>query len=140
MKKNTIRQRLLSSADCQSAVSQVASLRQVNETEYPRNITSPPIGNRRHSRLPVCATLLVLASLAHSQPNSIDIYKEAGPGREKPIWVSMSGFSGEAAQVLQLDLYVQGFGFTNTENAQYLISGSNNGNLQGRVTDRINKS
>jgi TolB protein len=52
----------------------------------------------------------------------------------------MSGFSGEAVQVLQFDLYVQGFAFTNADNAQYLISGSNNGNLQGRVTDRMNKS
>jgi TolB protein len=51
----------------------------------------------------------------------------------------MSGFSGEAAQVLQFDLYVQGFAFTNVEAAQYLISGSNNGNLQGQVTDRISK-
>lgn len=63
-----------------------------------------------------------------------------GPGTEPPIWVSMSGFTGEAAEVVQFDLYVQGFNFTNADNAQYLISGSNNGNLQGRVTDRFNKS
>src|SRR6266852_6008759 len=59
---------------------------------------------------------------------------------EKPIWISMSGFTGEAAQVLEFDLYVQGFAFTNAQAAQYLISGSNNGNLQGRVTDAVNKS
>jgi len=86
------------------------------------------------------AILLGAIWLAEAQPNSIEITKEAGPGKEKPIWVSMSGFSGEVAQVLQFDLYVQGFGFTNAESAQYLISGSNNGNLQGRVSDRINKS
>ena len=62
------------------------------------------------------------------------------PGTTPPTWVSMSGFTGEAASVLQFDLYVQGFGFTNSDNAQYLIVGSNNGNLQGRVTDRYNKS
>ncbi len=61
------------------------------------------------------------------------------PGNTKPIWVSMSGLSGEAAQALQFDLYVQGFGFTNAEGAQYLITGSNNGNLQARATDRFNK-
>jgi hypothetical protein len=55
------------------------------------------------------------------------------PGRTKPIWVSLSGFTGEAAQVLQFDLYVQGFNFTNAEAAQYLLSGSNNGDLQGRA-------
>src|SRR5262249_29079152 len=62
------------------------------------------------------------------------------PGLAKPIFVSMSGFTGEAAQVLQFDLYVQGFAFTNADGAQYLISGSSNGNLQGQVTDRVNKS
>ena len=62
------------------------------------------------------------------------------PGNTKPIWVSISGITGEALQVLQFDLYVQGFGFTNAEGAQYLISGQNNGNFQGRVTDRFNKN
>src|SRR5258706_3062435 len=63
----------------------------------------------------------------------------SGPGEAKPILVSASGLSGEALQPLQFDLYVQGFEFTNAEAAQYLISGSNNGNLQGRVTDKFNK-
>ena len=35
---------------------------------------------------------------------------------------------------------MQGFNFTNAEAAQYIISGSNNGNFQGRATDRVNKS
>jgi TolB protein len=52
----------------------------------------------------------------------------------------VSGLSGEAAQVLQFDLYVQGFGFTNAQGAQYLISGTANGNLQARATDNVNKS
>jgi len=72
--------------------------------------------------------------------SQIDIIGFSGLGNTPPIWVSMSGFSGEAAEVLRFDLYVQGFNFTNADNAQYLISGSNNGNLQGRVTDRFNKS
>ncbi len=52
----------------------------------------------------------------------------------------MSGITGEAATTLHFDLYVQGFAFTNAEAAQYLIYGSNNGNLQARVTDPHNKS
>jgi len=87
----------------------------------------------------VLAALLGIALVARGQPNSIEISREVGPGRERPIWVSMSGFSGEAAQVLQFDLYVQGFAFTNADGAQYLISGSNNGNLQGQAMDRVNK-
>jgi TolB protein len=70
----------------------------------------------------------------------ISIEKFGGPGRERPILVSLSGLTGEAAQVLQFDLYVQGFAFTNAQAAQYLISGSNNGNLQARVTDSVNKN
>jgi TolB protein len=52
----------------------------------------------------------------------------------------LSGFTGEATQVIQFDLYVQGFAVADEQSAQYLINGSNNGNLQGRVTDRINKN
>jgi len=62
------------------------------------------------------------------------------PGKEKPIPVSISGFSGEALEVVQFDLYVQGFTFTGPESAQYLLSGSVNGNLTGRAQDSINKS
>jgi len=70
----------------------------------------------------------------------IGIETEARLGDEKPTLVSMTGFTGEAAQTLQFDLYVQGFAFTNAEAAQYLLSGSNNGSLQGRVTDAVNKN
>jgi len=51
------------------------------------------------------------------------------PGNTKPILVSVSGLTGEAATTLRFDLYVQGFAFTNAESAQYLITGSNDGNL-----------
>jgi TolB protein len=61
------------------------------------------------------------------------------PGQIKPIPVSISGFSGEAAEVIEFDLYVQGFSFTNAEHAQYTLSGSNNGNVQGRAVDNISK-
>jgi TolB protein len=59
---------------------------------------------------------------------------------EKPIPVAITGFTGEAAQVLQFDLFVQGFSFTNAESAQYILSGSNNGNLEGRVVATVNKA
>jgi TolB protein len=85
--------------------------------------------------------LLAAAGLAYSQNDEIRIPREqVPPGNTPPIFVSMSGFTGDAAQVLQFDLYVQGFAFTNAAGAQYLISGSNTENLQGRVTDRLNKN
>ncbi len=82
--------------------------------------------------LPVCGQLLA--------QEVIPLEKFIEPGNTKPIWVSMAGFTGEADQILRFDLYVQGFAFTNAEAAQYLVTGSNNGNLQGRVTDKFNKS
>jgi TolB protein len=68
------------------------------------------------------------------------INKEVVPGKEKPVPVSLSGFSGEALEVIQLDLTVQGFSFVSADAAQYVLSGSANGNLIGRAQDRINKS
>src|SRR4051812_40445116 len=63
-----------------------------------------------------------------------------GAGETPPTWVNISGISGEALQVLQFDIYVQGFNFTNAESAQYLISGKSNGNFEGRAMDRFNKN
>jgi TolB protein len=84
----------------------------------------------------VLGILLAMGASARAQ---IDINADVIPGNTRPIWVNLSGFTGEAAQVLQFDLYVQGFNFTNAQGAQYLLSGSSNGNLQGRATDNINK-
>ncbi|HEX3857483.1 MAG TPA: hypothetical protein VHY30_09335 [Verrucomicrobiae bacterium] len=61
------------------------------------------------------------------------------PGLTKPILVSLEGFTGEAADVLKFDLYVQGFSFVAPEAAQYKISGSSAGNVQGYVMDAISK-
>jgi len=81
---------------------------------------------------------VIIASIALAQ-EEIPIPAFLG-GQVKPIWVSISGINGEALQVLQFDLYVQGFNFTNVDGAQYLISGSANGNFQGRATDKFNKN
>jgi len=82
---------------------------------------------------------IAAAGPAQSQVTIVGV-SGRGPGNEKPIFVSMTGLGGEVAQVLQFDLYVQGFAFTNAEGAQYLIDGSSNGNLRGRATDRFNKN
>lgn len=60
-------------------------------------------------------------------------------GQARPIPISVEGFSGEALDVLKFDLYVQGFSFVAPEAAQYRISGSSAGNVQGYVTDAISK-
>jgi TolB protein len=61
-------------------------------------------------------------------------------GGTKPIPVSLDGVTGEVAEVLKFDLYVQGFTFVAPEAAQYQISGSGAGSVQGRLVDRIAKS
>jgi len=91
------------------------------------------------AELSFIACFLAISSLMAQ--NELTVSREVElPGQAKPILVSMTGLTGEAAATLQFDLYVQGFAFTNAEAAQYLISGSNNGNLQARVTDPHNKS
>jgi TolB protein len=92
------------------------------------------------SKLLIAISLSIPAFAASAQTNVVEVDKFTRPGEEKPIPVSISGFTGEALEVIQFDLYVQGFTFTSPEVAQFLISGSNTGNLIGRVTDRINKS
>ena len=86
------------------------------------------------------ALLCVLSASLYAQDINIERHTGLGPGNEPPIFVSLTGFSGEADQVIRFDLYVQGFATTNSEAAQYLISGSANGNLQGRVTDRVTRN
>lgn len=84
--------------------------------------------------------IIVLAAFSAKAADQIEIIKPGGPGNERPVWVSISGITGEALQVLQFDLYVQGFNFTNAEAAQFLISGRANGNLQASATDKYAKS
>ena len=90
--------------------------------------------------LGILTFVLSAAATGLRAEEEINISAVVNPGNMPPIWVSLSGFSGEADSILRFDLYVQGFNFTNADNALYLITGSNNGNLQGRVTTRANKN
>ena len=60
-------------------------------------------------------------------------------GQTKPIPVALSGFTGEGAEILKFDLYVQGFSFVAPDAAQYLISGSDAGGISGTLTDKFAK-
>jgi TolB protein len=83
------------------------------------------------------AILTATLCLAATATGQIQIERDQlVPGASKPIWVSISGISGDALRVLQFDLYVQGFNFTNSEAAQYLISGSADANFTGRAVDK----
>ena len=88
----------------------------------------------------VCSLILAGSAFtvrAQAAQSEIDIEKS---GLAKLIPISMSGFSGEVATVLKFDLEVMGFKFEGPDTAQYLLSGKNNGNVEGHLTDRINKA
>src|SRR6266850_4657936 len=87
-----------------------------------------------------CGLSLLCKAIAAFSAEQIYIPVRGTIGETPPTWVNISGISGEALQVLQFDLFVQGFNFTNADAAQYLISGKNNGNLEAKAMDRFNKT
>ncbi len=94
---------------------------------------------KQTTRLKFTSLTIALAGAATLASAQINLYRETTPGNARPILVSVSGLSSEARRLLEFDLYVQGFAFTNEGAAQYLISGSGGPNLQARAIDRINR-
>ncbi len=82
--------------------------------------------------------LIFVAALAQQIPARADeegtIRRWADPSKVIPI--SMSGFSGTAQEVLRFDLEVHGFEFVGPETAQFVLSGKNNGQVEGRLADK----
>jgi len=84
----------------------------------------------------VCSLIVAAAGLARAQEAKVVI-----PGTvrgELAIPISLSGFTGEVDSVLRFDLFVQGFAIT-SDGAAYQVSGSNNGQVQGRLSDAVTK-
>jgi TolB protein len=84
------------------------------------------------------AVSLFAASIAVAQDGQgeITITTPVTLGLTPPIPISIEGFSGEALEVLNFDLYVQGFKVVPADQAQYQISGSGDGNVIGHVVDK----
>ena len=82
---------------------------------------------------------MFMANFAFGQGEQapIQIIHSADSFGQKPIPVSLDGFSGEVADVLRFDLYVQGFSFVASDAAQYQISGSAGASVTGSVTDKL---
>lgn len=90
--------------------------------------------------LPILLALFTPAFVSgQGEQTPIEIVRPANSFGQKPIPVSLEGFSGEVADVLKFDLYVQGFSFVAPDAAQYQISGSNSGSVTGTLTDRLAK-
>ena len=81
-----------------------------------------------------------LLSLITTAAAEIDIERRVDPlGWPKPVPVSISGFSGEVDSVLTADLLFMGIARVSPEEAKYLITGSNNGRVEGRLVEKFNK-
>jgi TolB protein len=76
-------------------------------------------------------------NFSRGQQPDIVIPVDTTPFGQKPIPVALDGFTGEAAEVLKFDLYVQGFSFVSPDAAQYLVHGSDAGGVTGSVTDKF---
>lgn len=59
---------------------------------------------------------------------------------DKFIPVTLTGFTGEVASALKFDLEIAGFNFVNEDQAVFLISGSNEGRVEGRVVDKATRA
>jgi TolB protein len=87
----------------------------------------------------VVVSLLLSLCSARAQHELIITNATVGFG-QKPIPVYLEGFTGEGGQVLKFDLYVQGFSFVSPDAAQYIIKGSDVGNMTGSLADKYAKS
>jgi len=83
--------------------------------------------------------LLAFAPHSWSQSKRLSVGKEVWSldAPEPPVPIALSGFSGEVLSVLQFDLYVMGFKIVPETEAQYTVSGSNSGQVEARVKDRL---
>jgi TolB protein len=81
---------------------------------------------------------LVWAAARPAAQEELDLTKYATG--VKRIAIAVSGYSGEVAKALKFDLEIAGFEFVGEERAQYLLKGGNNDQVEGRLSDAINKT
>jgi TolB protein len=80
------------------------------------------------------------ASLRAAEEEPIVIPGTTWSLNAKPTPISLSGFSGEVDQVLRFDLEVMGCKIVPADQAQYQVTGSNNGRVEARVMDTVSKA
>lgn len=75
-----------------------------------------------------------LQQISAQQPTEGTIKRWGDPSKVIPIYIS--GFSGTAQEVLKFDLEVHGFEIVGADAASFSLSGSNNGQVGGRLSDQ----
>ncbi len=92
------------------------------------------------SCLVIVALLLCGTLVSRGAEQGMDIERWGiGDANARPIPINLSGFTGEVDSVLRFDLFVMGFSFVDSKEAQYIVQGSNNGRVEGRLFDAISK-
>jgi TolB protein len=81
-------------------------------------------------------TWLLVINPGPGAEDAIVIEKEAATATTR---IAIHGYSGEVDEVLKFDLFVVGFTNVSPNQAQYLLSGSNNHSVSGQLTDQISK-
>ena len=71
--------------------------------------------------------------------NLVIIKQRDSLGFLKPVPVNISGFTGEVDSVLKNDLIFMGVIHVPLDQAQYIVTGSNAGRVEGRVQDKATK-
>lgn len=84
---------------------------------------------KRHVFTIAIVTALLFGCALQSQAKIV-VTKEA----DYVVPVAVTGFSGEADSVLKFDLYVLGFDIVDPSKAEFVVSGSSNGRVEGRLS------
>jgi TolB protein len=92
--------------------------------------------------------LAVLATLAFKSVPTLQaaderltiIVTKDALGFLKPVPVNISGFTGEVDAVLKNDLVFMGVQHVPLEQAEYLVTGSNAGRVEGRLVNKVTKN
>lgn len=77
-----------------------------------------------------CFLLLTTGIPAYGQ-QTLEVTRPADSTQTIPVHIS--GLTGQAASAVKFDLEIQGFDVVEEENAQYLVRGTSQGNVEGRL-------
>ena len=90
----------------------------------------------RRGQLAVAALLLSVLCTAtlRAQQGEIVVTPGSIGLDEAPVPIQITGFTGEVLSVLKFDLTVMGFKEETAENATYVLSGSNNGDVKAQLS------
>lgn len=85
------------------------------------------------------SALLLLAGRSWAQENHLQITNYTN-GKTPPVPVALVGYTGQVKKVLEFDLYVAGCKIVPEDEAQFILRGKSEPQVEGRLFDAINKA